>query len=191
MRSDCALLIVDMLVDFFERSPELAAHRARLAAATNQLADAVRRAGGPVIWGRQEFRPDLSDAFLDVRRRGLAITIAGTEGAELLPELTRAAGDHVVVKKRYSAFYGTDLDALLAALGTRALVVGGVNTHACVRTTVIDAYQRDYDVTLAAECIGSSDAEHHAVTVRYLAGQVARLASNAEIAARLGALPTA
>jgi len=186
---DFALLIIDVLVDFFERVPELSAQRARLVAATNQLTEAVRGAGQPVIWVRQEFRPDLSDAFLDMRRRGVAVTIAGTEGSKILPELKQAASDHVVVKKRYSAFYGTGLDDLLAALGARALIIGGVNTHACVRTTVIDAYQRDYDVTLASECIGSYDAEHHDITVRYLDGQIARLSSNADIIERLRSIP--
>jgi nicotinamidase-related amidase len=189
MHMDFALLIIDVLVDFFERMPELSAQRARLVAATNQLTEAVRGAGRPVIWVRQEFRPDLSDAFLDMRRRGVAITIAGTEGAKILPELKQAASDHVVIKKRYSAFYGTGLDDLLASLGARALVIGGVNTHACVRTTVIDAYQRDYDVTLASELIGSYDAEHHDITVRYLDGQIARLSSNADIIERLRSIP--
>jgi nicotinamidase-related amidase len=185
MRAAFALLIIDVLVDFFERVPELSAQRARLVAATNQLTAAARDAGQPVIWVRQEFRPDLGDAFLDMRRRGVAVTIAGTEGARILPELTQGARDHVVVKKRYSAFHGTGLDDLLAALGPRGLVVGGINTHACVRTTVIDAYQRDYDVTLATECTGSYDAEHHDVTLRYLDGRIARLSSNAEIIERL------
>ena len=66
MRMDFALLIIDVLVDFFERVPELSAQRARLVAATNQLTEAVRGAGQPVIWVRQEFRPDLSDTFLDI-----------------------------------------------------------------------------------------------------------------------------
>lgn len=185
MRSDLALLVIDMQVDFFERRPELSARRAGLVAATNALTDAARAAGRPVIWVRQEFAPDLGDAFLDMRRDGIAITIAGTAGAQLLPELRRAAGDHVVIKKRYSAFHGTGLDDLLAALGIGTLVVAGINTHACIRTTVIDAYQRDHAVTLASECIASYDVEHHDVTVRYLDGRIARLAGNADIIARL------
>lgn len=187
MRSDCPLLVIDMLVDFFERRPELSAQRARLAASTNALADAARAAGQAVIWVRQEFRPDLADAFLDMRRGNVAVTIAGTAGAELLPELRRADGDRVVVKKRYSAFFGTDLDELLATLGARTLVLAGVNSHACVRTTAVDAYQRDYDVVVATECVASYDAEHHDVTMRYLGGQVARLADNAEIGERFRA----
>jgi nicotinamidase-related amidase len=187
MRSELALLVIDMLVDYFEKVPELSAQRTRLTTAINELTSAVRNAGQPVIWVRQEFKEDLSDAFLDMRRRRVSVTIAGTNGVNIVPELTQAPSDHVVVKKRYSAFFGTSLDDLLATLHPRSLVVAGINTHACVRTTVIDAYQRDYDVVLATECIGSHDANHHAITVKYLDGKMARLANNAEIAERLRA----
>ena len=187
MRSNFALLVIDMLVDFFERVPELSAQRARLTTAISELTSLVRSAGQPVIWVRQEFRPDLSDAFLDMRRRHVAVTIAGTGGAKILPELTQAPGDHVIVKKRYSAFFGTSLDELLATLQPRSLIVAGINTHACIRTTVIDAYQRDYDVVLAADAIGSYDAEHHAITVKYLEGKMAGLVTNSEIGQRLRA----
>jgi nicotinamidase-related amidase len=187
MHSEFAVLVIDMLVDFFEGVPELAAQRTRLTTAINQLTSAARSAGQPVIWVRQEFRPDLSDAFLDMRRRRVAVTIVGTNGAMILPELTQASGDHVVVKKRYSAFFGTSLDDLLATLNPRTLIVAGINTHACIRTTVVDAYQRDYDVVLAADAIASYDAEHHAITMKYLDGKLARLASNAEIGERLRA----
>ena len=185
MHSEFAFLVIDMLVDYFDRVPELSAQRTRLTTGINQLTRAARSAGQPVIWVRQEFREDLGDAFLDMRRRRVAVTIAGTNGAKILPELTRASDDHVVVKKRYSAFFGTSLDDLLAILNPRSLVNAGINTHACVRTTVIDAYQRDYDVVLAADCIGSYDAEHHDITVRYLDGKMARLAANSEIVDRL------
>jgi bifunctional isochorismate lyase/aryl carrier protein len=185
MNASQALLVIDMLVDFFDARPELASQRARLVTATNQLSDAFRVANQPVIWVRQEFKPDLSDAFLDMRRHNISLTIAGTEGAQVLPDLTRAASDLEVIKKRYSAFHSTTLDQILADLGKPALVVAGINTHACIRTAAIDAYQRDYDVTLASECIASYDAEHHDITVRYLSGHIARLASNDDIIATL------
>ncbi|MFN8547467.1 MAG: isochorismatase family cysteine hydrolase [Candidatus Eisenbacteria bacterium] len=182
-----ALLVIDLLNDFFERSPVLAGERARLVAATNQLAQSFRSRGLPLFWVRQEFAPDLNDAFLDMRRRHISITIAGTHGSEFLPELERAPEDVTIVKKRYSAFFQTTLEDRLSALQPQLLVVAGVNTHACVRTTVIDAYQRDYDTVVAAECVASNDAEHHAVTARYLDEAIARLLSNAEITALLDA----
>ena len=55
-----------------------------------------------------------------------------------------APWDPVIVKKRYSAFSKTDLEDVLQRLMPDELVLAGINTHACVRTTAIDAYQRDW-----------------------------------------------
>jgi maleamate amidohydrolase len=49
----------------------------------------------------------------------------------------------VIIKKRYSGFYGTTLDETLARLAPDAIILAGINTHACIRTTAVDAYQRD------------------------------------------------
>jgi nicotinamidase-related amidase len=120
-----------------------------------------------------------------VRKRGTRITVAGTEGAQLLQELDVQPGDTVIVKSRYSAFFRTRLDDVLASLHPGEVVICGINTHACVRTTVIDAYQRDYEVVVASECTASYDDEHHEVTKRYLDNRIARFLSNAEISAML------
>jgi maleamate amidohydrolase len=181
------LLVVDMLNDFFERSPELAGQRSQLVANTNALVRAFRSSGQPIIWVRQEFARDLHDAFLEMRANNVSITIAGTQGCELLPELAHSPQDIVLIKKRYSAFFGTDLDAQLSKIRPEVLVIAGVNTHACVRTTAIDAYQRDYDVILAAECVASSDLQHHDVTLRYLDGKIARVLSTADVVSALEA----
>src|SRR5262249_29955318 len=157
----------------------------RDAGGENRLAAAFRRAGQPVVWVRQEFAPDLSDAFLRMRKENLRVTIAGTDGCELLPELERHASEKVLVKKRYSAFFGTDLDETLGALRPVILVLAGINTHACVRTTAIDAYQRDYEVIVASDCVASYDAQHHEVTKRYLDAGIACFVPSGEIAKRL------
>ena len=176
-----ALIVVDMLNDFFERSPVLAMQRSQLVANTNLLVRTFHSAGLPVIWVRQEFAPDLHDAFLEMRANNVSITIAGTAGCEFLPELERLPADPVIVKKRYSAFFGTALDARLSKLQPDVLVIAGVNTHACVRMTAIDAYQRDYDVIVPAECVASSDPEHHDVSLRYLDGNIARIIPTADV----------
>jgi nicotinamidase-related amidase len=92
-----------------------------------------------------------------------------------------APSEPIIVKKRYSAFFGTGLDELLAKLQPDALVLAGINTHACIRTTAIDAYQRDWPVVLASDCVSSYDEEHHAVTLRYLQREIARAMTNKEI----------
>lgn len=174
------LLVIDMLNDFF-RSGHLMERREGLVNSINELLGAFRECGEPVTWVRQEFEPDLSDAFLEMRRQAIAMTIAGTQGAEILPELDYATTDAVIVKKRYSAFFRTELDQVLEDTRTEHLVVAGVNSHACVRTTVIDAYQRDLAVVVAEDGVASSDPQHHVVTKKYLDGKIARFMPNAEI----------
>ena len=120
-----------------------------------------------------------------MRKNNLHVTIAGTDGCELLPDLDYRQTDKIIVKKRYSAFFGTDLEPTLKSLRPDLLVVAGINTHACVRTTVIDAYQRDYEVVVATECIASYDEAHHKMTMRYLDGAIAQLLPNREIISML------
>ncbi len=153
----------------------------RIIAGTNELVGLFRSAGRPIIWVRQEFAPDLSDAFLEMRRRNIRAHVAGTPGAELDPRLDVDAADVIVIKKRYSAFFGTDLDELLRKFGVETLILTGVNTHACIRTTAIDAYQRDLDVIFASDCLGTYDEEHGRVSMRYMDGKIGQALTNRQI----------
>jgi len=179
------LIVIDMLNDFLDRWP--AAERHALLAAVEALTAAFAAAQRPIVWVRQEFAPDLSDAFLEMRQNAVRVTIRGTSGCRIVPELTRRPGDGEIVKRRYSAFFGTDLDRRIADHAIDTLVLAGINTHACVRTTAIDAYQRDFAVILPREAIGSSDREHAAVSLRYMEGKIARVLPVREVAARIAA----
>jgi nicotinamidase-related amidase len=178
-----ALIVIDMLIDFLDRWQP--ASRLALVEAVNRLVELMRERECPVIWVRQEFEPDLSDAFLEMRKTNRRITIKGTPGCEIAPDLNVDGTDVVVVKKRYSAFYDTNLDEILARLAVDSLILAGINTHACVRMTAIDAYERDWEVILAADCVDSYDPEHHKVSVRYMKGTIASVLTNSEIAAML------
>ena len=70
---------------------------------------------------------------------------------------------------------------MLTELDVTRLVLAGVNTHACIRMTAIDAYQRDMGVVLAAECIGSYDDEHAQISLSYMEGKIAFVMTNAQI----------
>jgi len=179
------LLVIDMLNDFLDQWEPL--RRQEMTGSINQLAGLMRQHGHPVVWVRQEFEPDLSDAFPEMRARSISITIKGTPGCRIVPELAWSATDPVIVKKRYSAFFGTGLDDLLAGLQPDAILLAGINTHACVRTTAIDAYQRDWPVVLASDCIDSYDREHHEVSLRYMKDKIATVLSNEEIGRALDA----
>jgi nicotinamidase-related amidase len=147
----------------------------------NALVADARRNRSHIFWIKQVFAPDMHDAPIDFRRGGHRIAIEGTTGVDLLPELDLAPPDSVIVKKRYSAFFGTDLDSKLRGQNCRRIIVAGINSHACVRMTAIDAYQRDYEVWLASDCIDSYDEAHHAVSMRYLDGKIGLAMTNEEL----------
>jgi nicotinamidase-related amidase len=179
------LIVIDMLNDFLEKWER--SDRDRLIDAINELVQIMRRASRPVIWVRQEFESDLSDAFLEMKVKSIHIAIKGTSGSQIDSQLKVSPSDIVMVKKRYSAFFGTDLDEKLQHLRPDGLIFAGINTHACIRTTAIDAYQRDWPFILASECIDSYDREHHHVTLKYMKDKLATLMTNREIDAMLSA----
>lgn len=175
-----ALFIIDMVNDCFVHEP-LMAQRAELCTSINQLLDFAREQDLHVIWVRQEFEPDLHDAFLEMREENIQMYIKGTPGAAILGELVPKPNEHEVIKKRYSMFFGTDLDALLNRLSPSVLILAGVNTHACIRMAAIDAYQRDYTTYIVRECVASPDREHHEVSLRYLGDSISRVVSLSEL----------
>lgn len=181
-----ALLVIDLLNDFLDQWDE--EERGNLIHRTNQLIDHFRAAELPIIWVRQEFAPDLSDAFLEMRRKDIRITIKGTVGAEISAKLHRQNTDQVIVKKRYSAFFRTPLETILERMNISELTLSGINTHACIRMAAIDAYQRDFEVVIASDCVGTYDKEHGDISLRYLDGKIAQLKSNSEIMSAISAI---
>ena len=179
------LIVIDMLNDFLDRWEPV--QRRKLLQSINELASLLRGGSHPVIWVRQEFEADLRDAFAEMRAKEIHIAIKGTAGCRIVSELAVAEQDRVIVKKRYSAFYGTDLDEILTALAPGAVILAGINTHACIRTTAVDAYQRDWPVVLAGDCVDSYDREHHEISLKYMRDKIATVMSNEEIRLALGA----
>jgi len=64
--------------------------------------------------------------------------------------------------------------------------MGGVNSHACVRTSAIDAFQLDYRVVLASDSISSYDDEYHRESMRYLEQSIGKVMTNDQIIEYLG-----
>lgn len=175
-----ALLIIDLQQEFFEDG-RLREHREKIVAKTNELIDLARKNKIPVIWVRQEYEADLSDAPLYNRKNNKPVTIIGSEGCKLLSGLHKEVRDEEIVKKRFSAFFNTNLEDMSKKLEITSFIIAGINTMTCVRTTAIDAYQRDFEVILALDCIDAYDLEQHENSLKYLQYSVAKGMNNAKI----------
>ena len=109
----------------------------------------------PCGLGRQEFEADLSDAFRQMKSRQISITIKGTTGCEIAPELPVAGNDPVIVKKRYSAFFQTRLKMFSLNSGRIHLSSLARDQHARLHPHDRDRrYQRDWPVIIASDCVG-------------------------------------
>ena len=124
-----AVLVVDMLNDFVTGALKCDRGLA-IVPKTAKLLDGARRAGVPVIF--------CNDAHLKGVDHELKLwgdhAIAGTEGAQVIPELGLCDKDYVVPKRRYSGFFHTDLDLLLKELGVDTVVLTAC-TRICAYVT--------------------------------------------------------
>jgi ureidoacrylate peracid hydrolase len=82
------------------------------------------------------------------------IHVENTWNTEILPELAPLSGDMVITKRRWSAFYDTELDSQLRRLGAKYLIVTGCTTSLCIESTIRDAALRDYVCLLPTDCTG-------------------------------------
>ena len=155
-----ALLVIDMQNDFCQPTADLFVHDAP--AAIPHVIEAVngfRAAGLPVIWVLRRHRSDGSD--VDRSRRGLFALrpfLVSSPGSDLVRGLAIDPGEAVVVKRRWSAFFGTDLDLLLRRQGIDHLYLCGVQTPNCIRGTAVDANALDYQCTVLSDATASADA---------------------------------
>lgn len=95
--------------------------------------------------------------------------VAGTQESEVIAELTGLAPNAVYLpKKRYSAFYGTDLDQRLKQLRPDLVEVVGVCTNICVLYTVEELRNRDLPTRVYRQGVASFDAEAHAWALRQM-----------------------
>jgi nicotinamidase-related amidase len=172
-----ALLIIDVLNDFLTGS--LKCERAfHIVPNIEKVASALRAKRLPVIY--------CNDAHIKGIDGELALwgehAIKGTEGAEVIEDLKPRAEDYIVPKRRYSCFFGTDLDTLLRELRTDEVVLTGLHANLCVRHTAADAYFRGYRITMLSDCVEALSQEEYDSGLEYVRKYYgARIATSAEL----------
>lgn len=157
-----AMIVVDMQNDFVQEGAPIEIPRARaMVPRLNRLLDVCRMYKIPVIYIHHVIRGGDIDAgrladHHEAIRNNQAI-IAGTPNVEIYDELKPHPGDLVVAKPRYSAFYGTDLEAILRSKGIDTLIISGTVTNVCCESTTRDAFSRDYKVIFLSDGNAAGD----------------------------------
>jgi len=126
----------------------------------------VREASGIDLFTRlHRIIPERRAEFLRI-----PACVRGTWDAEILDEIKPAKGDHIVVKRRDSAFQDTELDLWLRSIYVDTIICMGVDTAICVENTLTDAFNRGYDVILVEDATASSWPEIGRATVMKVGG---------------------
>jgi nicotinamidase/pyrazinamidase len=159
-----AVLVVDMLRGFLEEGYPLyigAASR-RIIPRIQELLDRELAGGSKIYFICDNHDPDDLEFKMFPPH-----CIAGTVEAEVISELAGYKGE-IIPKKRYSGFYGTNLEARLKELKPERLIICGVLTNICVLHTTADARNRDYDVEIPVDCVASPDAAAHHFALEHM-----------------------
>lgn len=128
----------------------------------NELVDFFQSQKLPIIYVRHEHARDGSDLGRMFDFAGEAADFnfkAGLPEVELDPRLQRPANAPIVIKRRYSAFEGTDLAGMLARLRVTRVVICGFMTNFCCESTAREAHDKDYFVTFVTDATGCPDLE--------------------------------
>ena len=135
------------------------------------LVAAAREAGVPVVFVQEVHKPSLTDIGRELDGAEGVHCLEGDPSTELVPGLDPRPEEYHIRKRRYSAFFGTELEILLKGLGASTLLLVGGLTDVCVHLTAADAHQHDHRFRVVTDAVaGSSTAAHDAAieAMRYL-----------------------
>ena len=150
-----AVLVVDMVNDFCTAGGSMVLHSAEsLYPSQIKVLTAARNSGAKVIYVNDNHRLGMKVEREFVKRSPHCIE--NSWGSEIVEQLVPTKSDLHVVKRRYSGFFQTDLDLTLRDLQIESLVVMGVVTNICVRSTVHDAFFLGYRVVVPHDCVAAT-----------------------------------
>ena len=171
-RDRSALIVIDMQNDFVREGAIMEVPEARRQIPRiKKLIDCCREMKVPVIYTMQVVDPVLCPLEVIkipfLKNAGMR---EGTEGVEIINELAPQPGDIIIKKRRFSAFYNTELELVLNNIRGQGqvdtLIICGTVTNICCESTVRDAFFRDYKVVFGSDINSALDEDAHNATLR-------------------------
>jgi nicotinamidase-related amidase len=164
-KSPVVLVLIDVINDLeFDEGQELLEHALPMARRLAALKKRCHAAGIPAIYVNDNFGHWQSDLNAQVRHC-LEDGVRGEPIAKLLRPLDR---DYFVLKPKHSGFYSSTLEILLRHFGATKLILTGVASNICVLFTANDAYMRDYQLFVPADCVAANHTEDNDRALRQM-----------------------
>lgn len=164
MINNASLLVIDMLNDFTREDGAAYSPAAEaLLPNINILLQRCRERNILIIFVQHFYRKGKIDRNVDTMRN---CCIEGTGGEEINKALYfDPVHDYLIRKRRYSAFFGTDLDLVLREHNTENVIIVGTKTNVCVRATATDAHNLNYKPIIVEDCTASDSEQAHLANI--------------------------
>jgi len=168
VNTNLALIVIDIQKSDFadlpnedKAIPEMPDYSKRMLN-TRLLIDKCRKYKIPVIFIQEIHRENLVDFGRELDGDEKIHSLDSNPLTELaIEEMGILPSDYKIQKRRYSAFYGTDLEILLKGLSVNTLILTGGLTDVCVHYTFVDAHQGDYYCYVIEDCTAGSSEQAH------------------------------
>jgi maleamate amidohydrolase len=159
-----AVLVVDFSCGFTDPECALGSDLTAEVEATKSLLNAARARGLPIVFTTIGFDASKKDGALWLQKvPSLGDLELGGQWVEIDPRLERREDETVVVKKGASAFFGTNVTAILVAQRVDTVILCGATTSGCIRATAVDLLQNGFPTIVPRECVGDrAQAPHEA-----------------------------
>lgn len=161
--NNTALLIMDFQGPMLKMLPDSKALTDKVARVISQ----ARNTAIPVIYVVVGFRPGMPELSKD--NKGLQMArqrMTGMDSGDWMKvddSVAPQEGELIVTKRRVSAFTGSDLEVVLRAQGIRHIILAGIATSGVVLSTIREAADKDFRITVLSDCCADADPEVHAV----------------------------
>jgi nicotinamidase-related amidase len=134
-----------------------------------RLVGAARAAGVPVVFVQEVHKRTLGDFGRELDGAEGVHCLEGDPATELADGLQPGPDEYLIRKRRYSAFFATELELVLKSYGARTLVLVGALTDVCVHYTFADAHQHDHHCRVVTDCVGGSSRRAHDAALEAMA----------------------
>lgn len=186
-----AVLIVDFSCGFTDPACALGSDLTAEVEATKRLLDAARGKGIPVVFTTVGFEPSLKDGGLWLQKvPALGDLQVGGHWVDIDPRLEPRADETVILKKGASAFFGTNLAAVLVSQQIDSVILCGATTSGCIRATAVDLLQNGWPTLVPRECVGDRAKAPHDANLFDIQAKYADVVGLDEALAYLDAVPT-